>query len=83
MPEYRITYRPDADRAPEVVDADDVTLEGESHLVFRRTQLVIGRPRQVVARRIVAAGVLTVDECPQGVRPEDMTADPGPPSSGS
>jgi hypothetical protein len=61
VPQYLVTYRPDAQHEPEVVEADAVDVESGTHVVFRRTQLVIGRPREVVTRRIVAAAVLTVE----------------------
>lgn len=62
MPEYLITYRPDTGQLPETVQADSVTVEGETHVVFRQTRLVIGLPREIVVRRIRAAGVVSVDE---------------------
>lgn len=59
MPTYRITF---ADGRTEDVDGDHVALEGESHIVIRQTVLVIGRPREVVVRRLVAGGVDDVSE---------------------
>jgi hypothetical protein len=62
VPQYLVTYRPDDHHEPEVVEADAVDVESGTHVVFGRTQLVIGRPREVVARREVAAGVLSFEE---------------------
>lgn len=59
---FRITYRPETGRAAELVEAEQAKIEGESHVVFRATTLVIGQPREYVVRRIAADGVLSVEE---------------------
>jgi hypothetical protein len=58
---YRVTYRLDLDLAPALVEADEVAVEGTA-IVLRRTVLVIGQPRLVVARRLRASDVTAVDE---------------------
>lgn len=65
MPHYLVTYRPET-RRPETVEADAVDVGGQTHLVFRCTQLVIGRPREVVVRRIQAATVTAVEQLGPG-----------------
>jgi hypothetical protein len=58
---FRITYRPETGRAPELVEAEHVKAEGESHVVFRSTTLVIGQPREYVVRRVAGEDVLSVE----------------------
>ena len=41
------------------IDAEEHRVEGRSH-VFRRTTLVMGRPRVMVVRRLPLADVLSV-----------------------
>ena len=65
MPVFRITYRADAVEGPrpdDLVEADGVELEADVWLVFRRTVFVVGKPRDVVVRRLPAAPVLDVAE---------------------
>lgn len=59
---YKITYRPEAEQAPEFIEADEVTVEGESHIVLRKTVLVIGQPRLVPVRRVPAIHVAEIAE---------------------
>lgn len=59
MPTYRVSY---ADGRLEHVEGDHVTVEGESHIVIRRTMLVIGKPREVVVRRIRAVDIIDVTD---------------------
>ena len=42
-----------------VIDAEEHRVEGAHH-VFRTTQLVMGKPRLVVVRRLRVAEVLTI-----------------------
>ena len=60
--QYRVTYRSDLDLEPELIEADEVAVEGDSSIVLRRTVMVIGSPRTVGARRLRAADVQAVDE---------------------
>lgn len=62
MPVFRVTYRPEADQHPELLEADRVDVEGGAWLVFRRTVFVIGRAREVVIRRLPADSVAEVFE---------------------
>ena len=48
----------------EVVEADRVDLEAGAWIVLRRTVHVVGRPREVVVRRIAASTVARVEEVP-------------------
>jgi hypothetical protein len=67
--QFCITYRPETNLPPEVVEAEHATVEGEANVVLRGTVLVIGQPREVVVRRIRAVDVLRVDELPAAVSP--------------
>jgi hypothetical protein len=59
---YRVTYRPELDREPEDVEADAVTVEGGNGLVvLRQVVMVIGRPREVVIRRLRGGDVVSVE----------------------
>lgn len=60
MPVYRITYRPELDRPAELVEGDQLAVEGEGHVVIRRDVVVIGCPRDVVVRRFRGADLLDV-----------------------
>lgn len=62
MPIYRIHYRPETGQASEIYEADSVDVEGDVHVVLRRTVFVINKPRDVVVRRIAAAAVAEVVE---------------------
>ncbi len=63
MPTYRVQYLPDAALPPESVDAESVDLDTSGvWLVFRRTVYVIGKPREVVVRRLAAREVAEVAE---------------------
>ena len=48
---------------PLLVEADEHRIEGAWH-VFRRTTLVMGQPRTVVALRLPIADVRQVRDCP-------------------
>jgi hypothetical protein len=62
VPTFRITYRPELDRAREDVEADRADVEGGNGMVvLRGTVLLMGRPREVVVRRLSARDVLSVD----------------------
>lgn len=61
MPTFRITYRPERALPPEEVEGDRVVVEGDRHVVVRRTVLVIGQPREVVVRRLSGDDVVSVD----------------------
>ena len=53
MPTYRVTYRTGLPMATEDIEADSVTVQaGTGHVVLHRAVLVIGRPREVVVRRL-------------------------------
>lgn len=58
---YRITYHPDMEREPELVEADSVAVEGGTQIVLRGATVVIGQPREIVIRRLRAAEVEAVD----------------------
>jgi hypothetical protein len=59
--QYRVTYT--GDRPDEVIEADQVTVEGSNGLVvLRKTVLVAGQPREVVVRRLAGATVRAVEE---------------------
>lgn len=58
---FRITYRPDLHRTDELVEADEVNVEGHGYIVLRGSVVVIGTPRSIVVRRLVAADVLAVN----------------------
>lgn len=60
---YLVHYK-DAAVEDEEVDAEEMAREG-SWLVFRRTEIVIGRPRVVVVLRVASEAVDGVEE--QGV----------------
>jgi hypothetical protein len=62
---YRVIYR---DSRIELVNAEGVEHQG-AHYTFHRAVLVIGRPRDVVVRRIVAGDVETVEPCGQPATP--------------
>ena len=62
MPLFRLTYRPGAVASSELVEAARVDVEGDAWLVFRSTVFVIGRPREVVVRRVAAGPVADVAE---------------------
>ena len=61
--QYRVTY---TDTASELLEADRVDVEAGAWLVLRRTVHVVGRPREVVVRRIAAATVRRVEEVAGG-----------------
>ena len=63
MPQFRVTYR---DSTDEVVEADRLDVEGEAWIVLRRAVPVMGRPRDVVVRRIAAPSVQGVEEVVRG-----------------
>jgi hypothetical protein len=68
VPVFTITYRPEREQAAERVEADTCHVEGGAGwIVLRRVVLVIGQPREVVARRIPARDVLSVTECAEGI----------------
>jgi hypothetical protein len=60
MTHYRITYADD--RAAEMVEAERVTVEAGNQIVFHNTVLLMGLPREVIARRLSTADVQAVDE---------------------
>ncbi|MDP9394553.1 MAG: hypothetical protein M3Q27_10035 [Actinomycetota bacterium] len=59
MPTYLLIYRAGSSRAREAVEADELRRES-SWLVLRRTQLVVGMPRLVVALRVPVREVVSV-----------------------
>lgn len=59
MPTFEVTHD---DGRRELVEADRVDVEAETWVVLRRSVTVIGRPREVVVRRIAALGVLSVEQ---------------------
>lgn len=59
MPTYQVTY---VDTTVELYDADRVDVEGAAWVVLRRTVPVVGRPREVVVRRLAAATVAAVEQ---------------------
>jgi len=59
MPTYTITYQPGSGRHDETISADSLHDDG-AHLTFHATQLVIGRPRTVVVRRITRSSVAAI-----------------------
>lgn len=59
MPVFLLTPFDPAEE-PLRLEAESHDLEGASH-VFRRTALVMGRPRPIVVRRVPAALVARVD----------------------
>ena len=70
MPQYRVIYQ-DVDHCPraipdELVEADRVDVESSTWVVLRRTVHVVGRPREVVVRRIAASAVARVEEVAGG-----------------
>lgn len=64
MTVFRLTPFDEADK-PLAVVAESHAVEGAAH-VFRRTALVLGRPRPVVVRRIPVSLVARVDELAEG-----------------
>jgi hypothetical protein len=61
LPIFRVTYT--SDRPYELVEADRIDVEGSNGLlIFRREVSVMNRPRDIVARRISAADVATVEQ---------------------
>ena len=61
MPQFTITYN--SDRAPEMVEADRVTVvERNGQVVLHREVMVMNRPREIVVRRLSVAEVLSVEE---------------------
>lgn len=75
MPVYRVHH---ADQPAEVNEADSARREG-IHTTLRGTVLVMGRPREIVLRR-VAAAVLVEELPPSAALPDeddlDAPADP-------
>ena len=63
MPRYRVTY---SDQTSELLEADRVDVEAGTCVVLRRVVHVVGRPREVVVRRIAATAVTGVDEVAGG-----------------
>lgn len=61
MPRYRVTYCPTVGGEPEVIEAERYEREAGGSLVFRRTVFVVGRPRDVVVRRLSASSVSAVE----------------------
>ena len=61
MPVYRLTYRADLGRKPEIIEADTLTVEDTGNVVLRKIVLVIGLPREVVVRRLRGADLVSVD----------------------
>jgi hypothetical protein len=73
VPQYRVTYcdgprSGDAahDVRSELLEADRVDVEAGAWIVLRRTVHVVGRPREVVVRRIAASAVAEVEEVAGG-----------------
>jgi hypothetical protein len=61
MTAFTITYRDETGRAAETVEADVAELDPAGvWLVLRRVVLVVGRPREVVVRRLAAGDVAEV-----------------------
>ena len=62
MPVHTVTYRPETGKPAEDVEADTAEVDTTGlWLVLRRTVLVVGRPREVVVRRIDARDVARVE----------------------
>jgi hypothetical protein len=60
VPVFRLVYRPGLTVAAEEVEADVAVVE-QRHVVLRRTAFVMGRPRDVVARRVLTEDLLSWD----------------------
>ncbi len=48
----------------ELIEADRVDVEAGAWIVLRRTVHVVGRPREVVVRRVAASTLARVEEVP-------------------
>ncbi len=64
------TYRPTASDSIELLEADSCRVEG-AHSVLRGTAYVMGRPREVVVRRVPR--LVLVEQVLEGI--EDVSVD--------